>query len=357
MVSFPGFGAHRLAENELGLAELLYENGYSVACLSSTFHPEFMERASTTDLPSYPPSDVSDLRIALNAINGRLNSMYPNRLGARALMGYSMGAFQLLFLATQARTNETHSVKFDRYVAIDLPIDLRYAATNLDQFYREPLSWAASERTADIENTLLKVVALNQQHPNPGSALPFNAIESKFLIALGLRLNLRDILFSSQLRHHQGVLRQPLRKSRRRAAYEEIMQCSFLDYIDKFAIPYDKTRGIDMSDPQTVKKATNLRAYSDELQANPNIRIIANRNDFLLSPQDRAWIQTTFPPSHVTFFDHGGHLGNLFEPPVQKAIVDSLSGLVAGQTISKTRVPTESQAVCAASAGKNANER
>ena len=182
----PGFGAHRLAENELGLAELLYENGYSVACLSSTFHPEFMERASTTDLPSYPPSDVSDLRVALTAIDGRLDSMYPHHLGSRAIMGYSMGAFQLLFMAAQVRTNETASVKFDRYVAIDLPVDLRYAATNLDQFYRGPLSWPAPSATADIENTLLKVVALNQQHTKPGSALPFNTIESKLLIALNL---------------------------------------------------------------------------------------------------------------------------------------------------------------------------
>ena len=55
-------------------------------------------------------------------------------------MGYSMGAFQSLFMAAQVRTNESASVKFDRYVAIDLPVDLRYAATNLDNFTWAP-SW------------------------------------------------------------------------------------------------------------------------------------------------------------------------------------------------------------------------
>src|SRR6266446_1896098 len=54
----PGVGAHRLAGNELALAELVYKNGFSAVTISSTFHPEFMEHASTTDLPSYPPADV-----------------------------------------------------------------------------------------------------------------------------------------------------------------------------------------------------------------------------------------------------------------------------------------------------------
>src|SRR3954469_25867833 len=140
-----------------------------------------------------------------------------------------MGAFQSLYLAAQAATNDSPLVKFERYVAIDSPIDLRYAVTNLDQFYRGPLVWPAEERKAKIENLLLKVVALSEQSPQPGAVLPFNALESKFLIGVSFHLNLRDIIFSSQLRHDHGVLKQPLEKSRRRAAYEEIMQLSFRD--------------------------------------------------------------------------------------------------------------------------------
>jgi len=62
----PGFGAHRFSGNEMALAELVYKNGFSAVTISSTFHPEFMENASTTDLPSYPPADVHDLQVALS---------------------------------------------------------------------------------------------------------------------------------------------------------------------------------------------------------------------------------------------------------------------------------------------------
>ena len=328
----PGFGAHRLAGNELGLAELLYKNGFSAVTLSSTFHPEFMEHASTSDLSSYPPADVRDLHVALTAIDRHLEAKYRDRLGSRSIMGYSMGGFQLLFLAAQAATNDAPLVKFERYVAIDSPIDLRYGVTNLDRFYQAPLVWPPEERNANIQNMLLKVVAVSEQSPQPGAVLPFNAVESKFLISMALRLTLRDVVFSSQLRHSQGVLKQPLEKSRRRAAYEEIMQYSFRDYIDKFATPYDATKGIDLKDPVIVHNATNLRAYTDGLQANPNIRVIANKNDFLLAAEDLAWIEATFASAQVTLFEHGGHLGNLSQPAVQQAIVGALDGLGASQS-------------------------
>jgi ABC-type transporter lipoprotein component MlaA/pimeloyl-ACP methyl ester carboxylesterase len=327
----PGFGAHRLAGNELGLAELLYKNGFSAVCISSSFHAEFMEHASTTDLPSYPPISVNDVHVALTEIDRHLEKSYPHRLGSKALMGYSMGGFQTLFMAAQAATNNASLVKFERYVAIDAPVRLRYCVTNVDQFYQAPLAWPAGERTANIENTLLKVVALSKQSPQPGSVLPFSAIESRFLIGLAFRLTLRDIIFNSQLRHNQGVLKLPLKKSSRRAAYDEIIQYSLWDYIQKFALPYDKARGIDLTDPEVTDRGTDLRTYSAALHENSNVRLIANQNDLFLAGEDVAWIKTTFDPAKVALFEHGGHLGNLSQPAVQQAVLDALGGLGAMQ--------------------------
>jgi ABC-type transporter lipoprotein component MlaA/pimeloyl-ACP methyl ester carboxylesterase len=323
----PGFAAHRLSENELALAELLSSNGFSVVTISSTFHPEFMEHASTSALPSYPPNDVRDLHRALTEIDHDLDAKYPHRLGSRALMGYSMGAFQSLFLAATEHTNPAALIKFQRYVAIDSPVRLRYAATNLDQFYQAPLAWPAAERTTNIENIFLKVAALATQPPAQGTTLPFNAIESKFLIGLSFHLAMRDIIFSSQLRHNLGILQLPLKTSSRRAVYNEILQYSFRDYIDKFATPYDKTLGIDITQLDVLRHGTDLTTYTTDLQANPDIRLVLNQNDIFLAPSDVAWVQSTFAPSQVTVFPDGGHLGNLSQPAVQQAILHTLDGL------------------------------
>src|SRR5207302_9090503 len=119
----PGLGSHRLAEPVLALAELVYQGGFSVVCVSSAYNYEFMEHASTAAMPAYTPVDAHDLHSALTQIDRRLSSKYPQRLSSRALMGYSMGGFQSLFIAGGESTNQAALVKFDRYVAIDSPVE------------------------------------------------------------------------------------------------------------------------------------------------------------------------------------------------------------------------------------------
>ncbi|MDB6125428.1 MAG: VacJ family lipoprotein [Pedosphaera sp.] len=323
----PGLGSHRLAETALALAELVYKQGFSVVSVSSVYNPEFMEHASTAALPAYTPVDAQDLHVALTAIDRQLTKAYPYRLGSKALMGYSMGAFHSLLIAGTESTNQAPLVKFDRYVAINTPVRLLYGVSKLDEFYQAPLEWPPEERTADIENTFLKVAALSSNTLRPQSTLPFSAVESKFLIGLAFRFILRDVIYSSQRRNNQGVLQHPIKNLRRDPVYQEILQFSYKDYFQKFAIPYYKTRGIDLASPEVLAKAGDLRTYAEGLHANPHIRLIANRNDFLLADEDYDWLRATFDPKQMTVFERGGHLGNLSHPGVQKAILNALQDL------------------------------
>jgi len=121
----PGLGSHRLAETSIALAELIYKNGFSAVSVSSPFNHEFMENASTAALPAYLPVDGRDLRVALTEMDRRLNALYADRLGGRALMGYSMGALESLFVAAAEPSNQPPLLRFDRYVAINTPVRLR----------------------------------------------------------------------------------------------------------------------------------------------------------------------------------------------------------------------------------------
>jgi len=360
----PGLGGHRLAETSLALAELVYKNGFSAVLVSSPFNFEFMEHASTAALPAYLPVDGQDLHVALTEIDHRLNKLYPDRLGNKALMGYSMGALQSLFVAAtgptnqycvttkgsvlhflqgkqgvkevriESVTNQLPLIQFDRFVAINTPVRLAQGISKLDEFYNAPLKWPVAERTDDLENTFLKVAALSQGTLTPQTSLPFNAIESKFLIGLTFRLSLRDIIYSSQRRNNQGVLHHPIHNSRRDPVYQEILQYSYQDYFDKFAIPYYSAQGM-ASPAEALEKAGDLRTYDAGLRANPNIRIIVNQNDFLLTDADLAWLHATFATNQLTVFPQGGHLGNLFNPAVQKAILAALTPMKPPQDKSK----------------------
>src|SRR5204863_2796790 len=127
--------------------------------------------------------------------------------------------------------------------------------SKLDEFYRAPLTWPGAERTDNIENTFLKVAALSKGTLTPQTSLPFNAIESKFLIGLTFRLMLRDIIFSSQRRNNQGVLQHPISNLRRAPLYQEILEYSYRDYFEKFAIPYYQTRDIASPTAEALEKA------------------------------------------------------------------------------------------------------
>jgi ABC-type transporter lipoprotein component MlaA/pimeloyl-ACP methyl ester carboxylesterase len=350
----PGLGGHRLAEASLALAELVYKNGFSAVLVSNPFNFEFMENASTAALPAYLPVDGHDLHVALTEVDHHLHVLYPDRLGNRVLMGYSMGALQSLFVAATGPTNQYSVIKqgsvlcflqgkqgvkevriapvtnqlpllqFDRYVAINTPVRMAQGVFKLDEFYDAPLKWPAAERTGDIENTFLKVAALSQGTLTPQTSLPFNAIESKFLIGLAFRLSLRDIIFSSQRRNDQGVLHHPIRNFRRNPVYQEILQYSYRDYFDKFAIPYYQAHGL-VTPAATIEQAGDLRTYEAGLRASPDIRVIVNQNDFLLTDEDFKWLHATFAPEQLTIFAQGGHLGNLSNPTVQKAILAALT--------------------------------
>ena len=323
----PGLGSHRLALTCLALAELVFKNGFSAVCVSSAFNSEFMEHASTADLPAYLPVDAHDVHVALTEIDRHLQALYGDRLGAKALMGYSMGAIHTLFVAATAPTNQLPLIQFDRYVAVNTPVRMAHAVSMLDEYYRTALDWPGAERTGNIENTFLKVAALSKSTLTPKTSLPFSAIESRFLIGLTFRLMLRDIIFSSQRRNNQGVLQHPIRNLRRSPVYEEILQYSYQDYFEKFAIPYYQARGLPAPTAETLENAGDLRTYAAGLRANPNIRVIVNQNDFLLADEDLAWLHATFGPERLTVFEQGGHLGNLFNPAVQKTILGGLTGL------------------------------
>jgi pimeloyl-ACP methyl ester carboxylesterase len=323
----PGLGSHRLSDSALALAELVYQQGFSAVCISSPYNYEFMERASSVAMPAYTPIDVQDLHVALTAIDRRLAELHPHRLGAKALMGYSMGAFHSLFIAAAAATNQAPLIKFDRYVAINTPVRLLYGVSKLDEFYQAPLAWPAGERTAKIENTFLKVAALSKSSLTPQGSLPFEAVESRFLIGLTFRFTLRDIIFSSQQRYDQAILKRPINKLRRAPAYREILEYSYKDYFEKFATPYYRSRGIDLTVPEALEKAGDLRTYAAGLRTNQNVRLIMTRNDILLANEDLEWLEATFEPERMKVFEKGGHLGNLTHPAVQKSIVGALDGL------------------------------
>ena len=136
------------------------------------------------------------------------------------------------------------------------------------------------------------------------------------------------MIWVSQTREDLGVLLTPRSGLRRWAAYEEIADYGYAEYLYGFLLPYYRDRLGLLASAEELARANDLHAIEAPLRGNPRLRVFANRNDFLTSGDDIDWLTEVVGGEHVAFFPTGGHLGNLHQPEVQRAIMDSLADLL-----------------------------
>jgi ABC-type transporter lipoprotein component MlaA len=323
----PGLGGHRYAGSALALAEMVYRRGFSVAIISSAYNWEFMERASTAAMPGHTPVDARDVHVALDAVSRDLGAQFPRHITKRVLMGYSMGAFHAFFIAAAEQSEDNKLVSFDRYVTLDAPVQLRLGMEELDGFYNAPLTFPREERAARIKNIIQKTLSLAKGQLETDIELPLTEIEAQFIIGLTYRLTLASIIYNSQARRDFGILQTDRSWFRRSPAYEEILDYSWLEYVYGFVIPYYMKQDTAMKSAEQMFKLNDLRSIGDGLRASGKIRHFANRNDFLVAPEDLEWLTKTLGDKNVQFFPSGGHLGGLHRPAVQDEIMEALADL------------------------------
>ena len=357
----PGLGTHRLGASTLALAEMAYARGFSVVLVSSALSFEFMERAATASVPGHAPVDARDLHAALDAVARDLDARHEGRVGARVFMGYSLGAFHGFFMAAADADPASPLLRFDRYVLLDPPVRLVHGLERLDELLQRaarlsggaargagaahpaqgaPRREGRARRRAAPRRSYSRLDAtdLGGGSLAPARPLPFTNLEAEYLIGLAFRRTLQSVLWVSQTREDLGVLRTQRGGLRRWAAYEEIADYSYSEYLYGFVLPYYRDRlGLVASAEQLVGE-NDLHAIEGPLRGNPRLRVFANRNDFLTSGEDIDWLTELVGSERVAFFPTGGHLGNLHQPEVQRAIMDSLADLLPPSQAAKPSV-------------------
>jgi hypothetical protein len=341
----PGLGTHRLGAGALALAEMCWDRGFSVAIVSSAFSFEFMQHAASVSVPGHAPVDARDLHAALDAMGRDLYARHPDRILARVLMGYSLGAFHGFFIAADDADPASQRMRFDRYVLLDPPVRLLHGLEKLDAFFNAPLAYPEPEREAEVKRILRKalhvakaelaeagsrfgVAEYGSRTLEPSRELPFTNLEAEFLIGLAFRRTLQSVIWVSQTREDLGVLLTQRGNFRRWAAYEEIADYSYSEYLYGFVLPFYRDHLKLLATSEDLARQNDLRSIEAPLRGSSKLRVFANRNDFLTGDEDIDWLTEWVGPERVAFFPTGGHLGNLHQPAVQGMIMDSLADLL-----------------------------
>lgn len=315
----PGLGSHRLDPSTLAYADMLYRRGYSVVAIASPFQREFMEFASTQAVPGYGPTDTDDVVEVLRLIRDDLRHWQGERIQTTALSGVSHGAYLTLAIAARESRGELGDLSFERYVAVNPPVDLSEALNRLDDMYNAPLAWPAAEQRQRMENALYAALFFAEHGLDALGGIPLTREESRFLIGVVFRHTLMCAIQNSQSRHNLGVLKQDPAAFVRQDVYREIWQLSYADYMERFVLPYMIRNG-RVTDRAAATRATDLRQEAAGLRQNQKIRVQICEDDFLLDSQDVAWFRDVFG-NHLKAYPQGGHLGNLYVPTVQDELI------------------------------------
>jgi ABC-type transporter lipoprotein component MlaA len=315
----PGLGSYRLDRSVVAYADMMYRHGYSVVAISNPFQKEFMESASTMALPGYGPADCDDVVTTLKLILSDLRKWKGAQITRISLSGVSDGGYFTLMIAAREAAGELGGLTFDRYVAVNPPSQLARATQRLDEMFDAPLAWPADERRKRMEDSIYKALYFADNDLDVSGNIPLTHTESDFLIGLSFRHILTSAIMDTQRRNNLGVLKVNPSKFVRQDSIREIRQISYADYTKRFMLPYLIKSG-RVKNREELMATTDLTQSTEFLHRNPKIRVQICDDDFLLMPTDLPWFRSTFG-KNLLDYPVGGHLGNLYVPAVQEALV------------------------------------
>ena len=330
----PGIGAHRTDTSAVQIAESAFRRGYSVAILSSPFHPEFVLAGLSALHPGYTPSDAKDLHRAMRAIRQDVETRQPGKVTRVSLVGYSLGGTEAIFVSQLDRKAAPgERLDFESVVAINPAARLEHAAWQFDRYFQAPAQWpetARDRRVIDVaKRAYLVANELSGEELERRRTLPFDRSESNFLIGMVGRATALGAIQASRRRGARGLPARPAREIRRDPSgpVSEELEASGLErYLDELALPYVAEhlgRGRSATD---LQRAADLRSQEEGLRADARVRVLTNRDDFILSRDDLAWLERVLG-ERLTVHPGGGHLGNMHTPELQAEIMDALHAL------------------------------
>lgn len=313
VVILPGIGGSCTTGMLTAMAENFHHAGYAVLGLDSTFHWRFA-RADGKGLPGFLPDDAERVRNALAAVLADLRRREWIAMPEIVLCGYSMGGLQTLKIA-ELETREPR-LGIARFVAVNPPVSTGYALKRIDELVATSANWSKTELLKRLTSTagalMMKMTEnyplfepeLKNQFPERYQ-VPMDRDSARYVVGLSLKLSLRELLLAI---HRETPLPGLPEYSwwRRNALYLAIDRLELGDYAAKLLKPRYPDR--EMGE---LLAQSDLHSLETTLKTADNVRVLHSLDDFLLSPEDRQWLDSVLG-QRLTWLSNGGHLGGLY---------------------------------------------
>ena len=313
-----GTGASHKAPKLTAMMKQLYAAGYHVVTLPSSTHPNFIINASRSRVPGDLTEDAGDLYRVMERVRAEIGDDI--EISDFSLAGYSLGGTQAAFVARL--DEERKSFNFRKVLMINPAVSLYDSMIRIESllggipggprkigtfFNRMLTRFTEFYREGDfigINDEFLYAVFTSNllSHDEAGG-----------LIALSFRINAAGMIFASDVLTNSGYIvpkNRVLTVTDSLSDYFRVgVHLSFVDYFDEYFLPYFRAKRPGLT-RQALIEAESLRSIEGYLTSSTKFGVMTNDNDFILSPDDRAYLGRLFGP-RLKLYPRGGHLGNL----------------------------------------------
>ena len=326
-VLLPGIGGTATSATPTACGELLNRNGYAVLVIDSTFTWQFVVSNSGCRLPGYLPTDAKAVR---QIIRLAIDDLKKDKLVSNpetVLAGYSFGGMHTLKIAELEQTDPILDIS--GFLAINPPVSLEYAAKQADKMAEtmnkytpaevvEKVIGSAGSLMAGMTTALPPFTSKMSDLQKGAYRLEVHPETAAFLAGLYFRSSMRSMMFSAH--RERGLIPlagMPVEFTRNKL-YQELDKITFKEYAEKYL--KSEYPGVPLA---TLYSKSDLRSLEETLKNNSKIKILHAENDFLLSEDDKKFLDSTLG-KRITWTSRGGHLGQLYYQTVQQEIIELL---------------------------------
>ena len=301
------------------LATILHAAGNHVLALPNPTHISFLVNASTSGVPGRLEQDTADLYRAIQAalalVRGRIEITRVD------LTGYSLGATYAAFLSEL--DSRERAVGFDRVLLLNPAVSVYESMRIVDEMLRVHERADAPGIRRFIEEVLAAFGEVQAQSDTAVefagdfvyrayAALDLTAVDLEKLIGLAFRLSAANLVFIADVLSQGHVLVpegvELTTTSSLTGYFLEARRFSFEDYFERIVLPYHARLEPGITKASMIADA-DLGTIEAHLATTPGIGLLVNEDDFILRPQDLAFLERVFA-GRAAVYPTGGHCGN-----------------------------------------------
>ena len=313
-----GTGGNHQTPKVKVMADILYNEGYSVVTLPSPSHSNFIVSTSSNSSVGGIKQDVDDLKFAIKQITHDLIQNDDAKITSYVVGGYSLGAAHSAFLSYYADKDKNYPIKFSKVLMINPPYDILESAIKIDGMFTQYVG-NDLDQIAEFYRGVYSTIAETYDELGGIEVGPEILMEAykrrnistdgvQAAIGTAFRLSSSDMVFSIDVMRKMGVIVPQDHNVKEFDSLKSYSVKSFQYGFTKYA--ENMLTKIYNKPLKQLSDETSLKVIEPYLKNSNKIVLMHNANDFILKDGDIEYFKSILV-SRAKIYPYGGHCGNM----------------------------------------------